>query len=131
MLKLCENSSLYAFQSEVFFSLRTFCILKYFSIFFLLNKFLVLKLPVYLASPPSPKTEPAFDCFTPNQHSFIKKLLISFSVTQSTDYCDDCKTFRASPHFVDRPLDLETAPQGMQAHLCFNILKVLLSVSLP
>lgn len=71
-------------------------------IFFLLNRFqLFIFSPsssFLLASLPTPTTEPTFVCFTLNQNSFIKNLLISFLVVKSTDYCDNCKTFRAFPH---------------------------------
>lgn len=58
----------------------------------------ILNLPVYLVNLTSLwGLQSGFDYFTCNQHSFIKKLFISFSVAQSTDYCDNCKTYRAFP----------------------------------
>lgn len=88
-------------HSRLFFFFRFFCSSPSHisDIFFLLNRIQIFTFSpsssFLLASLPTPNTEPAFVCFTLNQHSFIKKLLISLSVVQSTDYCDNCKTFRA------------------------------------
>lgn len=109
MLKFCENSVPFTFQKLFILSLS--CILKSF-FFFSFFHFSCQFLHYSHSQPPcllgkTPTTESAFDYFTCNQHSFIKKQFISFSVAQSTDYCGNCKTFRVfSLHSVDRPLDL-------------------------
>lgn len=99
MLKFCENSVSYTFQKLFILSLS--CILKscFFFPFFtsVANPYIipVLNFPVYLVNLPS------LNQLLTTSHvisiPLLKSYSISFSVPQSTDYCGNCKIFRAFP----------------------------------